>query len=89
MHDWQVYMIFQNAKKPGGRLDENLRKTLIDICSTREGKERVKSLEPWQVYEMYQQLENDIPPSNSVDYLPPIKSYHQVTFEEIGVNKDG
>ena len=86
MPDRQVYMIFQSAKKPGGRLDENLRKTLVDIAQTKESKEMIESLPSWKVYEMYQQLEVDIPTVDSKDYLPPMRSYHQLSFDELGVN---
>lgn len=89
MHDRQVYMIFNNAKKPGGRLDENLRKTLVDICKTREAKEHIKSLPAWEIYERYQALERDIPPKDSPDYIMPARYFHQLTFDELGVKKDG
>ncbi|MBO7451335.1 MAG: hypothetical protein J6U54_13305 [Clostridiales bacterium] len=80
MPDRQVYMIFQSAKKPGGRLDENLRQTLVDIASSGVAKDYIRSLPSWKIFEMYQQLEADIPASSD---LPPMSSYHQVNFDDI------
>lgn len=82
MSDQQIFAIFRTASKPGGRLDEGLRKRLRGLSIQPGYSEHIDKLPAWQVYETYNRV------MEQASTIPVISAeqYHQVNIFELGVN---
>lgn len=82
MPDRQIHAIYETAKKPGGRLDENMRKVLKSLSLKPGYPNYIDGLQAWEIYELFQRIERDIPVIGAP--IKPTEMYHQVSLFELG-----
>ena len=66
-------MIFENAKKPGGRLDPRHREKLLRCTKDKNLREKIANAPAWMIYEM------------NLEALRKEEPYHQMTLFEYGL----
>lgn len=77
MPDRQIFCIYNEAKKSGKRLDENIRKMLLKTTSNPTEREYIKRAPAWKVFDMYNEY--------TANVIAPSPVYHQMTLFELGV----
>lgn len=73
MSSQQIHRIFETARKPGGRLDPDIRYRLVKNTLDPELKEKIGKAPAWMIYEM------------NLEALRKEEPYHQMTLFEYGL----